>query len=210
MYSQTKNKITFGGDATYHIGTSNQKKDNSPFLFFKNGQSAGLDFTLIPKTGTTRYKLAVGYITGTNDKSAITANAKNNNIEYTSYKFTQSKPSGFTIMASPQFMLFPKSQNKKLPLMWIDLPVGVMVSNQQTLQFFQGQTTPSKEVKSNAVSFTYSPSLIVNVVKTRKLFLNLKAGYSNYGGIGFGVSITEQDCHGAICPRCPGAGCLPY
>ena len=52
-------------------------------------------------------------------------------------------------MASPQFMLFPKSKNKKLPLMWLDLKVGALFSNQQNVQFYQGQTTPSKEIKSN-------------------------------------------------------------
>jgi hypothetical protein len=70
MYSQTKTKVTFGGNAAYHIGTGAQKDNTSPFLFFKNGQSAGLDLTLVPKTGTTRYKLAVDYIMGTNDESA--------------------------------------------------------------------------------------------------------------------------------------------
>jgi hypothetical protein len=114
-------------------------------------------------------------------------------------------------MVSPQFMLFPKSQNKKLPLMWLDLQVGAFFSNQQTLQFFQGQSaTPSKEIKSNAVSFVYNPTLVVNVIKTKKLFLNLRAGYSNFGGFGFGVSITESDCRGAMCEKCPWQGCIPF
>jgi hypothetical protein len=207
MQSQEKTRITFGGNAAYHIGTSAQQKVNSPLLFFKNGQSAGLDLTLIPKKGTTRYKLAVDYIMGTNDESAVTTYAKENNIEYTSYKFTKANPNGFSIMASPQFMLFPKSQAKKLPLMWLDLKAGVMISNQQDLQFFLGETTPSAEIKSNAMSFVYSPSLVVNVVKTKKLFVNLKASYSNFGGFGLGLNITEQDCHGAPCFRCQGAGC---
>ena len=117
MYSQEKTKITFGGNVAYHFGTSAQKESTSPLMFFKNGQSAGLDLTLIPKKGTTRYKLAVDYITGTNDESAVTAYAKDNNIEYTSYKFSKSNLNGFSVMASPQFLLFPKSQIKKLPLM---------------------------------------------------------------------------------------------
>ncbi len=210
MYSQTKSKITFGANGANHIATSAQQKNNSPFLFFKNGQSAGLELILVPPKGTTRCKLAADYIMGTNDGNAVKAYAKANNVEYSNYRFTIPKPRGFSIMVSPQVMLFPKSKNKKLPLMWLDLKAGAMFSNQQTIDFFQGQTTPSKEVKSNAVSFVYSPSLVVNVVKTKKLFLNLKAGYSNWGGIGFGVSITEQDCHNVICYRCQGSGCLPY
>jgi hypothetical protein len=112
-------------------------------------------------------------------------------------------------MVSPQFMLFPKSQNKKLPLMWLDLQAGAFFSNKQTLQFFQGQSaTSSKEIKSNAVSFVYNPTLVVNVIKTKKLFLNLRAGYSSFGGFGFGVGITEQDCRGAPCFRCRGTFCI--
>ena len=209
VYSQTKTKITFGGNAAYHIGTSSQKESTSPLLFFKNGQSAGLDLTLVPKTGTTRYKLAVDYIIGTNDESAVTTYAKENNIEYLSYKFTKSNPSGFSIMASPQFMLFPKLQSKKLPLMWLDLKAGVLISNQQNLQYFFEQTTSSSEIKSNTMSFVYSPSLVVNVIKTSKLFVNLKASYSNFGGIGLGLNITERDCANISCCRCQGTFCNP-
>lgn len=61
---------------------------------------------------------------------------KHSKIEYISYEITNANPSGFSIMASPQFMLFPKSQNKKLPLMWLDLTAGALFSNQQSLQFF--------------------------------------------------------------------------
>ena len=209
LYSQTKTKITFGGNAAYHLGTSSQKDNTNPFLFFKNGQSAGLDLTLVPKKGTTRLKLAADYILGTNDENAVAIYAKMKDIPYTNYKFTLSNPRGFSIMASPQFMLFPKSQNKKIPLMWLDLKAGALFSNQQNIQFFQGQTNPSKEIKSNAVSFVYSPSLVVNIVKTKKLFINLKAGYSNFGGFGFGLSITESDCRGAPCCRCGWGGCNP-
>jgi hypothetical protein len=208
-FAQEKTKVTFGGNAAYHFG-GNQQGANNPFLFLKNGQSAGFDLTLVPKTGTTRYKLAVDYFMGTNDPNAVTAYAKANNIEYTSYKFTKDKPSGFSIMVSPQVMLFPKSQAKKLPLMWLDLKAGVMISNQQNLEFFLGQTTPSTEIKTKAMSFVYSPALVVNIIKTQKFFVNLKASYSNYGGFGVGVSITEQDCRGAYCHRCYGAGCIEF
>jgi hypothetical protein len=217
--AQVQNKFTipksrpsakFGGSIAHHIGTGGQQNENSPLLFFNNGQSAGLDVTIAPKSGTTRFKIAADYIIGTNNNNAIAAYAKENDIPYSNYRFTipKSRPKGFAVMVSPQFMLFPKSKNKKLPLMWLDLKAGAFFSNQQTLQFFQGQsTTASKEIKSNAVSFVYSPSLVVNVVKTKKLFLNLKAGYSNYGGFGFGVSITEQDCMNVPCVRCFGTGC---
>jgi hypothetical protein len=152
----------------------------------------------------------VDYIIEANDNNAVAAYAKENKIEYSNYKFTKAKPYGFSIILSPQFMLFPKSKRKKLPLMWLEFPAGIFVGNQQTLQFFQAQTTQSTELKTNAVSFVFNPSLVVNVIKTKKVFINVKAGYSNFGGFGVGLNITEQDCRGAICPRCPGAGCLPY
>ena len=209
MYSQEKTKITFGGNVAYHFGTSAQKESTSPLMFFKNGQSAGLDLTLIPKKGTTRYKLAVDYITGTNDESAVTAYAKDNNIEYTSYKFSKSSLSGFSIMAGPKVMLFPKSQIKKLPLMWFDFKAGVVIGNQQSVQYFLGQSSPSAEIKSNSMSFVYSPTLVVNVIKTKKIFINLKASYSNFGGFGVGMSITESDCRSVPCCKCYATGCNP-
>jgi len=42
------------------------------------------------------------------------------------------------------------------------------------------------------------------------MFLNLKAGYSSWGGFGIGVGIVEQDCRGAYCERCYGAGCIVF
>ncbi len=209
--TQAQSIIKFGANANYYVPLSSQKTSTSPFQFLNATQSAGLELSFAPnKKSSTRIKLASEYITGTNNKENIAAYAKEKDIIYSSYKFTKANPSGFSIMASPQFMLFPKSQNKKLPLMWLDLKVGALFSNQQSLQFFNGQTTPSKEIKSNAISFVYNPTLVVNVVKTKKLFVNVKAGYSNFGGFHIGLGITEQDCRGAYCFRCYGAGCLQY
>ena len=207
VYSQTKPKLTFGGSVKYSFGTSLQKDKINPFLFFNGGPSAELDLSFVPKKGTTRYKLALDYISGTNDKEAISKYAKENDIAFDSYKFTKTNPRGFSVMASPQFMLFPKSTNKKLPLMWLNLKFGALFSNQQTLQFFQGQTTPSKEITTNAVSFVYNPTFVVNIIKTKKLFINASAGYSNFGGFTFGIGIAERDCRAIHCDRCMGHGC---
>lgn len=209
---QIQAQIKFGASANYHVPISMQKEGTSTFLFLNAAQSVGLELSFTPnKKSSTRIKLAADYIIGSNNKENIAAYAKEKDIIFTSYKFTKTNPSGFSIMASPQFMLFPKSQNKKLPLMWLDLKVGALFSNQQSIQFFNGQTTLSKEVKSNAVSFVYEPSILVNILNTKKLFINLKAGYSNYGGFGFGINITEQDCPGFPCRRAPPAcpHCIP-
>jgi hypothetical protein len=209
LQTQAQRSIKFGASVNYHLPMSIQKESTSPFLFLNSAQSAGVELSFAPnKKSSTRIKLAADYIIGTNNKEYIATYAKENKIEYTRYQFTKANPSGFSIMASPQFMLFPKSQNKKLPLMWLDLKLGAVFSNQQSLQFFTGQTVPSKEIKSNAVSFVYSPSLVVNIIKTKKLFINLKAGYYNFGGFGFGLNITEQNCEGMPCYRCRGTFCL--
>lgn len=210
LQTQAQSNIKFGANANYHVPMSNQKEGTRPFLFLNSAQSAGVELSFAPNVkSTTRIKFAADYIIGSNNTENIAAYAKANVIDYRSYKLTKAKPSGFSIMASPQFMLFPKSKRKKMPLVWLDFKAGALFSNQQNLQFFTGQATASKEIKSNAVSFVYAPSIIVNVVKTKKLFLNLKAGYSNYGGFGFGLSITEQDCSGAPCCRCQGTFCNP-
>ena len=210
LQTHAQSSIKFGANANYYVPVAMQKEGTSPLLFLNAAPSAGLELSFAPnKKSSTRIKLAADYIMGSNNKENIVAYAKENKIEYTRYQFTKTNPSGFSIMASPQFMLFPKSQNKKLPLMWLDFKVGALFSNQQSLQFFTGQTVPSKEVNSNALSFVYNPSLVVNIIKTKKLFVNLKAGYSNFGGFGFGLNITEQDCHQVYCCRCNGGGCIP-
>lgn len=200
--------ITLGARVQYFIPTTTQQRNTSPLLFLKNGQSVGLDLTLIPKKGTTRYKLAVDYFTGKNDKNSVLTYAKEKNIVYSNYIFSKTNPSGFSILASPQLMLFPKCQNKKLPLMWLDLKAGILLSNQQSLQFFQGQTNPSKEIKNNSVSFIYNPTFVVSVLRIKKLSINSKIGYSNFGGITIGVGIASQVCVNAPCYRCQGSGCL--
>jgi hypothetical protein len=203
LQTQAQSRIKFGASANYYLPMAIQKEGTSPLIFLKSAQSAGVELSFAPnKKSSTRIKLAADYIIGNNNKESIATYAKEKDIVYTSYKFTKTNPSGFSILASPQFMLFPKSQNKKLPLMWLDFKVGALFSNQQSLQFFSGQTTPSKEVKSNAVSFVYNPTLVVNVVKTKKLWFNLRVGYSNVGGISIGVGIAEQWCQGAPCCRC--------
>jgi hypothetical protein len=107
-----KTTIKIGGNLGYHIGSNAVKNSTNPFLFFKNGQTAGLDFTIVPHKGTTRFKLAVDYITGTNDKKVITAYARENNLVNAAYEFTKANPSGFRIIAGPQFMLFKKGPKK--------------------------------------------------------------------------------------------------
>jgi hypothetical protein len=154
IITKAQSKVKFGGGVNYYIPSSTQKNNTSPFLFLESAQSVGLELSFAPNTkSSTRIKLAANYITGTNDKNAIAAYAKENNIVNTGYQFTKTNPSGFSIMASPQFMLFPKSQNKKLPLIWLDFKVGALFSNQQSLQFFNGQTIPSKEVKKQCGEF---------------------------------------------------------
>ena len=210
LQSQAQNRIKFGVNANYHLPMSMQKEGTSPFLFLNTAQSAGVELSFAPfKKSSTRFKLAAEYITGTNNKENIATYAKSNTIEYTSYQFTKAKPIGYSIMASPQFMLFPKSQNKKLPLMWLDLKAGALFSNQQSLKFFQGQALPNKEIKSSAMSLVYNPTVVVNIIKTKKLFVNLKAGYSSWGGFGIGLGITESDCRGAPCYKCSWPPCNP-
>jgi hypothetical protein len=139
LQTQAQSRIKFGASANYFVPMAIQKESASPFLFLNSAQSAGLELSFAPfKKSSTRIKLAADYIMGSNNKENIAAYAKANKIEYLSYEFTKANPIGFSIMASPQFMLFPKSTNKKIPLMWLDLKAGALFSNQQSLQFFNG------------------------------------------------------------------------
>ncbi len=198
--SQVRKKIRIGGNLNYHIGTRQQNTNINPLLFMNSAFSLGGDLSYIPKKGSTKYKLSIDYLNGINDKAYIGTYAKENNIEYTNYNFTKPRPMGLSIMMGPQFFIFPHA--KKLPLMWIDIKGGAIFSNQQKIQFTrQGITT--KEILNKPISFVYEPSLIINVVKTKKMFYNARIGYSNFGGITVGVNITSSCClSDCCCSKC--------
>lgn len=199
--AQKRKIIRVGGNISYHIGTNQQKMNTTPLLFMKSGYSAGVDFSLIPKKGSTKYKVTIDYFTGANEKSYISTYAKENKIEFSNYRFTKPNTMGLSIMAGPQFFIFPKV--KQLPLIWLDLKGGVLMSNQQELQFFMGQGTTTKEILDKPVIFVYAPSLLVNIIKTKKMFYNIRVGYSNYGGITTGVNITSSCClSDCCCSKC--------
>lgn len=199
-----------GIHGSYFMPTANIKPDAGPFLFLKDAKSAGLDYSFGFKNKASGIKFSADYIMAKTDKEGVAAYAKANDIPYKTFNFTKPNPTGLRLMAGPNIMLFAKSKRKRLPLMWLDLQAGAVYNNQQSLQFFGGQTTPSKELKTSNISLAYNPTLTVNLIKTSKVFINAKAGYSNFGGLTFGVGITERDCRGALCPRCQGPGCNPY
>jgi hypothetical protein len=49
--------------------------------------------------------------------------------------------------------------------------------------------------------------LTVNLIKINKILINAKVGYSNVGGLTFGIGIVQSDCTGMLCFRCPGPRC---
>lgn len=194
----------------YAMPTSNLKPDAGPFLFLKDAKSVGLDYSFGFKNKASGIKFSADYIMASTDKEGVAAFAKEMDIPYKTYNFTSPNPTGISIMAGPNIMLFAKSKRKKLPLIWLDLQAGAIYSKPQSLQFFSGQTTPSKEVKTSNISLVYSPTLTVNLIKTKKLGINAKVGYSNFGGLTFGVGVAEVDCRDIYCYRCKGKGCINY
>ena len=194
----------------YSMPTSNIKPDAGPFLFLKDAKSVGLDYSFGFKNKASGFKFSAEYIMASIDKDAVASYAKTMDIPYKTFNFTQPNPTGISVMAGPNIMLFAKSTKKRLPLMWLDLQAGAIYSNPQNLQFFGSQTTASKEIKTSNISLVYSPTLTVNLIKTKKIFINAKVGYSNVGGLTLGLGIAAQDCRGALCPRCQGVGCIPY
>jgi hypothetical protein len=194
----------------YSMPTSNIKPDEGPFLFLKDAKSLGLDYSFGFKNKASGIKFSADYIMAKTDEEGVAAYAKANDIPYKTFNFTKPNPAGLRLMAGPNIMLFAKSKRKKLPLMWFDLQAGAVYSKGQSLEFSQDQGKVSKEFKPSDWNIAYAPSLVVNVIKAKKLSINAKVGYSNFGGLTFGIGIAEQDCHNVYCFRCQGAGCLPY
>ncbi len=186
----------------YSMPTSNIKLDAGSFLFLKDAKSVGLDYSFGFKNKASGFKFSADYIMAGIDKDAVASYAKSMDIPYKTFNFTQLNPTGISVMAGPNIMLFAKSTNKRLPLMWLDLQAGAIFSNPQSLQFFSGKTDPSRELKNSSISLVYSPTLTVNLIKTSKIFINAKVGYSNVGGLTFGLGITEVNCDGVQCVKC--------
>jgi hypothetical protein len=193
----------------YSIPTSNIKPDAGPFLFLKDAKSVGLDYSFGFKNKASGFKFSADYIMAGIDKDAVASYAKTMDIPYKTFNFTQAKPTGISVMAGPNIALFAKSTKKRLPLIWLDLQAGAIYSKPQSLQFFGSQTTASKEIKTSNISLVYSPTLTVNLIKISKVSINAKIGYSNFGGLTFGIGIAEQNCEGMACCRCQGTFCNP-
>jgi hypothetical protein len=192
----------------YSMPTSNIKPDAGPFLFLKDAKSVGLDYSFGFKNKASGFKFSADYVMGSIDQSAVASYAKVTDIPYKTFNFTQSKPTGISVMAGSNIALFAKSTAKRLPLMWLDLQAGAIFSNPQSLQFFSGKPDPSKELKNSTVSLVYSPTLTVNLIKISKVSINAKIGYSNFGGLTFGLGIAECDCTGMPCYRCNWPRCI--
>ena len=204
LNAQAQSKIKFGTQVNYYLPTTNQKNSLTPFLFLDNAVSAGITATYITSKSRVSWPLSIDYISGTNSKDAPAVYAKDNNIIYTSYAYSKSKPSGLSILAGPSFALFPKS---KLPLMWLQLQAGVLFTNSQSIQYMLDQNIVEKEVRADPISFNYKPTLSIVVFKTQKIMGKINLSYSRFGGFGFGLGITERDCTGAPCWKCDGNYC---
>ena len=207
MVLQTNAQRGLGIHGGYSMPTSNIKLDAEPFLFLKDAKSVGIDYSFGFKNSASGFKFSADYIMATTNTDAVASYAKQSDIPYKTFNFTQSNPTGISVMAGPNIMLFAKSSSKRLPLMWLDLQAGAIFSNPQSLQFFGSQATPSKEIKTSNISFVYSPMLTVNLMKINKTLINAKVGYSNVGGLTFGLGIVQSDCTGMPCFRCPGPRC---
>jgi hypothetical protein len=193
----------------YSMPTLNIKPDAGPFLFLKDAKSVGLDYSFGFKNKASGFKFSADYIMAATNTDGVASYAKQSDIPYKTFNFTQPNPTGISVMAGPNIALFANSTKKRLPLMWLDLQAGAIYSKPQSLQFFGSQTTtPSKELKNSSISLVYSPTLTVNLMKIKKILINGKVGYSNFGGLTFGIGIAEQNCQGMACYRCQGVGCL--
>ena len=83
--------------------------------------------------------------------------------------------------------------------MYIELKAGAVFSNQQSLQYFNGQNAVIKEVKGSATSFAYSPSITIIPLSVKRTDFSINAGYSNFGGFHIGIGVALKNCAGVPC-----------
>jgi hypothetical protein len=208
MVLQTNAQRGLGIHGGYSMPTSNIKLDAEPFLFLKDAKSVGIDYSFGFKNSASGFKFSADYIMATTNTDAVASYAKQSDIPYKTFNFTQSNPTGISVMAGPNIMLFAKSSSKRLPLIWLDLQAGAIFSNPQSLQFLDAKNNPTKEIKTSNISFVYSPMLTVNLLKTKGLIFNAKVGYNSVGGFSIGIGIAPKDCSGVSCYRCCGTYCV--
>jgi hypothetical protein len=191
----------------YSMPTSNIKPDAEAFLFLKDAKSVGLDYSFGFKNSASGFKFSADYIMATTNTDAVASYAKQSDIPYKTYNFTQPNPTGISVMAGPNIALFAKS--KKLPMIWLDLQAGAVFSKPQSLQFLDAKGNPTREIKNTTTSFVYSPTLTVNLFKTKGLMFNVKTGYNSIGGFSIGLNVAEIDCRGWACWKCNYPPCSP-
>lgn len=208
LHAQTDKKLTtqFGGNLTYHIPTWDKSSTKEPFLFLQGGQSAGLELALIPAKSKFAIKTNANFFVGQNDKTEPFYFANKNNIEFTKYEWSSKTPFGFNLMAGPRYMI--ASQNKKTPIMYLDIQGGGLFTNGQSIKYSY-QNNVTAEYKTNKSSFAYGANFTIVPLITKKLMFRINAGYTNYGGFGIGLAIADRICNGAPCCRCDGGGCNP-
>ena len=86
------------------------KNPTSSFVFLKDAESTEIDVTLAPAKSNIGFKIEANHIIDTNDESAAVAYAKMKDIIWTKYSFSEANPTGFWVMAEPQFGLFSKAK----------------------------------------------------------------------------------------------------
>lgn len=208
LHAQTDKKLVtqFAGNLNYHIPTWDKSSTNQPFLFLQGGQSAGLEMALIPTKSKFAIKTNANFFMGQNDKNAPVDFAKASNIVYTNYEWSNKTPLGFSLMAGPRFMI--ATENKKIPIMYFDVQGGGLFTNGQSIKFME-QTLLAAEYKTDKARFAYGANFTIVPLITKKIMFRINAGYTNYGGFGIGLAISEVICIGMPCCRCFTGGCNP-
>ena len=203
-FAFTQASAQFGIAVNYLAPTSSQKASLKNFLFLKQGWEIGATYVL-PGAKKVGAQIAVSFITGSSDGNQPAIYAKDKgDIIWSDWKPKPPKiPKAFVIAGGPTVLLFMS----KKAVLTLDITVGALFSNKQTLQYLNQQGGVVKEFKSGGTNFMYNPKIVLGIPTGKKMLLNFNAGYSSVAGVQVGVGVSMVNCWGAPCYKCPYNGC---
>jgi hypothetical protein len=203
----------FSLDAGYTFSSLKENQNPSRLLFAGNGVNFGVGHRWGDTWGIAS---RIGFTTGSLDDDGIenvTARLKRPPVYIPYPPKDKSKIfSQISVMTGPSIRLGKKHQFEFNAMVGIGInpsPNYIRVDAYDQDIFLN--TVYEAKDKSIVGMWEVNTSYKLALLSKKGKWIRILARYgSNGASIGLSVNIADQDCHGAMCERCPGVGCIPF
>lgn len=200
----------FSLDAGYTFSSLKENQNPSRPLFAGDGVNLGISHRYGDRFGViTRF----GFATGSLDQSELQAVVDRWRPVPPKYRSEaiQTNWSQISVMTGPSIRLGKKHQFEFNAMAGIGInpsPNSIRVDAYEQDLFIE--TVYEAKDKSVVGMWQVNASYKLALLSKTGKWLRIIGGYGSNGAtIGLAINIADQDCHGMICYRCQGAGCLP-